>query len=408
MTRRVVITGIGIWSCIGKNKEEVTASLHEGRSGIGIDPQRIEYGYRSPLTGIVEKPQLKGKLDRKLRMYLAEEGEYAYVATLEAFQQAGVDDEYLKNNEVGVIFGNDSSAKAVIESHEIAMEKKDTTLIGSSAIFQSMNSTVTMNLSTIFHLKGINMTVSAACASGSHSIGLGALLIRNGLQDMVLCGGAQETNYLSMGSFDGISAFSTRIDEPTKASRPFDRNRDGLVPSGGAAALVLEDYDHAIARGATILAEVCGYGFSSNGESHISQPSEEGCTRAMMRAINEAGVKAEDIDYVNAHATSTPQGDMFEALALKQLFGKTQTPISSTKSMTGHECWMAGASEIVYCILMMQNGFIAPNINFENPDEYSDGLNIINKTTDKKLNTILSNSFGFGGTNSALIIKKVQ
>lgn len=408
MTRRVVITGIGIWSCIGKNKEEVTASLREGRSGIGIDPQRIEYGYRSPLTGIVEKPQLKGKLDRKLRMYLAEEGEYAYVATLEAFQQAGIDDEYLKNNEVGVIFGNDSSAKAVIESHETAMEKKDTTLIGSSAIFQSMNSTVTMNLSTIFHLKGINMTVSAACASGSHSIGLGALLIRNGLQDMVLCGGAQETNYLSMGSFDGISAFSTRIDEPTKASRPFDRNRDGLVPSGGAAALVLEDYDHAIARGATILAEVCGYGFSSNGESHISQPSEEGCMRAMLRAINEAGVKTEDIDYVNAHATSTPQGDMFEALALKQLFGKTQTPISSTKSMTGHECWMAGASEIVYCILMMQNGFIAPNINFENPDEYSDGLNIINKTTDKKLNTILSNSFGFGGTNSALIIKKVQ
>lgn len=407
MTRRVVITGIGIWSCIGKNKEEVTASLHEGRSGIGIDPQRIEYGYRSPLTGIVEKPQLKGKLDRKLRMYLAEEGEYAYVATLEAFQQAGIDDEYLKNNEVGVIFGNDSSAKAVIESHEIAMEKKDTTLIGSSAIFQSMNSTVTMNLSTIFHLKGINMTVSAACASGSHSIGLGALLIRNGLQDMVLCGGAQETNYLSMGSFDGISAFSTRIEEPTKASRPFDRNRDGLVPSGGAAALVLEEYEHAVARGATILAEVCGYGFSSNGESHISQPSEEGCMRAMMRAINEAGVKAEDIDYVNAHATSTPQGDMFEALALKQLFGKIQTPISSTKSMTGHECWMAGASEIVYCILMMQNGFIAPNINFENPDEYSDGLNIITKATDKQLNTILSNSFGFGGTNSALIIRKI-
>ncbi len=407
MTRRVVITGIGIWSCIGKNKEEVTASLHEGRSGIGIDPQRIEYGYRSPLTGIVEKPQLKGKLDRKLRMYLAEEGEYAYVATLEAFQQAGIDDEYLKNNEVGVIFGNDSSAKAVIESHEIAMEKKDTTLIGSSAIFQSMNSTVTMNLSTIFHLKGINMTVSAACASGSHSIGLGALLIRNGLQDMVLCGGAQETNYLSMGSFDGISAFSTRIDEPTKASRPFDRNRDGLVPSGGAAALVLEEYEHAVARGATILAEVCGYGFSSNGESHISQPSEEGCMRAMMRAINEASVKIEDIDYVNAHATSTPQGDMFEALALKQLFGKTQTPISSTKSMTGHECWMAGASEIVYCILMMQNGFIAPNINFENPDEYSDGLNIVTKATDKQLNTILSNSFGFGGTNSALIIRKI-
>ena len=406
MNRRVVITGIGIWSCLGKNKEEVEASLREGRSGIGIDPDRIDYGYRSPLTGIVEHPQLKGKLDRKLRQYLAEEGEYAYMATLEAFQQAGIDDAYLLENEVGILFGNDSSAKALLESHEIVREKKDTTLIGSAAIFRSMNSTVTMNLSTIFHLKGINMTISAACASGSHSIGLGTMFIRNGLQDMVLCGGAQETNYLSMGSFDGIGAFSIRINDPAKASRPFDRDRDGLVPSGGAAALVLEDYDHAVARGATILAEVCGYGFSSNGESHISQPSEDGCYRAMIRAMNDAGVKADDIDYVNAHATSTPQGDMFEALALKRLFGPIQTPISSTKSMTGHECWMAGASEIVYCILMMQGGFIAPNINFEHPDEYSEGLNIINKTTDKELKTILSNSFGFGGTNSALVIKK--
>ena len=406
MTRRVVVTGMGIWSCLGKNKEEVAISLREGRSGIGIEPERVGYGYRSTLVGLVEKPQLKGLLDRKLRMYLAEEGEYAFMATQEAFKQAGVDDAYLLENEVGVLFGNDSSAKATIESHETILERKDTTLVGSSAIFQSMNSTVTMNLSTIFHLKGINMTISAACASGSHAIGFGAMLIRNGLQDMVLCGGAQETNYLSMASFDGISAFSTRMDAPTKASRPFDRDRDGLVPSGGAAALVLEDYDHAVARGATILAEVCGYGFSSNGESHISQPSEDGCFRAMSRAMNEAGVQADDIDYVNAHATSTPQGDMFEALALKRLFAANQTPISSTKSMTGHECWMAGASEIVYCILMMQGGFIAPNINFENPDDYSKGLNIVNKTTNKELKTILSNSFGFGGTNSALVIKK--
>lgn len=404
--RRVVITGMGIWSCLGTNKQDVAVSLREGRSGIGIDPMRTELGYRSPLTGIVEKPQLKGILDRKLRVYLAEQGEYAYMATIEAFKEACIDENYLLENEVGVLFGNDSSAKAIIESNEIVKAKRDTTLIGSAAIFQSMNSTVTMNLSTIFHLKGINMTISAACASGSHAIGLGALMIRSGLQDMVLCGGAQETNYLSMGSFDGISAFSIRTDEPTKASRPFDRDRDGLIPSGGAAALVLEDYDHAVARGAHILAEVCGYGFSSNGESHISQPSEEGCYRAMNRALKEAGMEAKDIDYVNAHATSTPQGDMFEALALKRLFGPYNTPISSTKSMTGHECWMAGASEIVYSILMMQGGFIAPNINFEHPDDASEGLNIISKTTNKELNIILSNSFGFGGTNSALIIKK--
>ena len=397
---------MGIYSCIGKNKEEVCDSLRNGRSGIGIDPMRIEYGYRSPLTGIVERPKLKGVLDRKLRMYLAEQGEYAYMATLEAWRDAKIDENYLENNEIGILYGNDSSAKAVIESHEIAVEKKDTTLIGSAAIFQSMNSTVSMNLATIFKLKGINMTISAACASGSHAIGLGAMMIRNGLQDMVLCGGAQETNYLSMGSFDGISTFSTKIDEPTKASRPFDKDRDGLVPSGGAASLVLEEYEHAVARGATIYAEVIGYGFSSNG-GNISQPSDEGCYRAIIRALNEAGLEPKDIDYVNAHATSTPQGDYQEAKALAQLFAEHKTPISSTKSMTGHECWMAGASEAIYSILMMKNSFVAPNINYSEGDEYSKLLNIIPQTLDKELNIILSNSFGFGGTNSALIIKNI-
>lgn len=403
--RRVVVTGMGIYSCIGKNKEEVAESLRLGRSGIGIDPMRVEYGYRSPLTGIVEAPKLKGVLDRKLRMYLAEQGEYAYVATLEAWKDAGIDSEYLENNEVGILYGNDSSAKAVINSHEIAVEKKDTTLIGSAAIFQSMNSTVSMNLATIFKLKGINMTISAACASGSHSIGLGAMMIRNGLQDMVLCGGAQETNYLSMGSFDGISTFSTRIEEPCKASRPFDKDRDGLVPSGGAASLVLEEYEHAVARGAKIYAEVLGYGFSSNG-GNISQPSDEGCYRAITRALKEANLSPRDIDYVNAHATSTPQGDYQEAKALAQLFAEHKTPVSSTKSMTGHECWMAGASEAIYSIIMMRDSFIAPNINFSEGDEYSKLLNINPVTIEKELNIVLSNSFGFGGTNSALIIKK--
>ncbi len=398
---------MGIYSCLGKNKEEVLQSLKEGRSGIGIDSKRIEYGYRSPLTGIVEKPQLKGLLDRKLRMYLAEEGEYAYMSTKEAIADAGIDEQYFENNEVGILFGNDSSAEAVIHSHEVAKEKKDTTLIGSSAIFQSMNSTVTMNLSTIFKLRGVNMTISAACASGSHAIGIGTLLIRNGLQDMIICGGAQETNYLSMGSFDGISAFSTRIDDPTRASRPFDKNRDGLVPSGGAATLIIEDYDHAVARGAGIYAEIAGYGFSSNG-GNISQPSDEGCYRAIIKAMTEAEVTPKDIDYVNAHATSTPQGDFFEAMALAKLFAETKTLITSTKSMTGHECWMAGASEIVYSTLMMQHSFVAPNINFEEGDEYSRLLNITPVTVEKEINTYLSNSFGFGGTNSALVIKSLK
>ena len=377
-----------------------------GKSGIGLQPERLEYGYRSGLTGIVEQPKLKKLLDRRTRVGLAEEGEYAFMASQQAFQQAGVDEDYLLKNEVGVIFGNDSSAKPVIEASKIMDEKHDSAMLGSGIIFQSMNSTVNMNLSTIFHLRGINFTVSAACASGSHSIGMGMMLIRQGLQDMVLCGGAQETNYYSMASFDALSAFSIRMDEPTKASRPFDRDRDGLIPSGGAAALVLEDYDHAIARGAKILCELTGYGFSSNGGG-ISQPSDDGSVIAMSRAIKDAGLELDDIDYINAHATSTHQGDMFEAIALDRMFHGQRALISSTKSMTGHECWMAGASEIVYSILMMQHNFVAPNINLESPDEYSEKINLTAKTVDMELNTILSNSFGFGGTNSALIIQKV-
>jgi 3-oxoacyl-[acyl-carrier-protein] synthase-1 len=263
-----------------------------------------------------------------------------------------------------------------------------------------------MNLSTIFHLRGINFSVSAACASGSHSIGLGAMFIRQGLQDMVLCGGAQETNLYSMASFDALGAFSKRMDEPTKASRPFDRDRDGLIPSGGAAALVLEDYDHAVKRGAKILAEVSGYGFSSNGGG-ISQASDDGSALAMQRALDDAGVTVDDIDYVNAHATSTPQGDLYEARALGRLFEGHRAWISSTKSMTGHECWMAGASEAVYSILMMHGGFVAPNINFENPDEASAHLKLATKTIETRVNTVLSNSFGFGGTNSALVLKRL-
>lgn len=406
MERRVVITGIGIWSCLGKNVDEVKNSLKDGRSGIGIDPDRTAYGYRSSLTGIVERPKLKGVLDRRIRVGLSEEAEYAYMASKEAFDMSKIDEEYLKNNEVGLIFGNDSSAKPVIEAANIMAEKHDSALLGSGLIFQSMNSTVNMNLSTIFHLRGVNFTVSAACASGSHSIGLGYLLIKQGLQDMVLCGGAQETNYYSMATFDALSAFSVRMDEPTKASRPFDRDRDGLIPSGGAAALVLEDYDHAVKRGANILCEVSGYGFSSNGGG-ISQPSDDGSVIAMSRALKDAGVNADEIDYVNAHATSTHQGDMFEAIALNRLFNGKRALISSTKSMTGHECWMAGASEIVYSTIMMQNNFVAPNINFENPDEYSEKLNIASKTIDTELNVVLSNSFGFGGTNSALVINKI-
>lgn len=396
---------MGIWSCLGTNKKAVTESLRLGRSGIGLDQERLDYGYRSGLTGIVERPVLKGLLDRRTRMGLSEEAEYAFMASREAFAQANIDEDYLLKNEVGVIFGNDSSSKAVVESSNIMDAKHDTAMIGSGLIFQGMNSTVNMNMNTIFHLRGVNFSVSSACASGSHAIGLAYLLIKQGLQDIILCGGAQEVNKYAMSSFDALNAFSTRMNEPTKASRPFDRDRDGLVPSGGAAAIVLEDYDHAVARGATILAEVCGYGFSSNGGG-ISQPSDDGSLIAMTRALASAGITADDVDYVSAHATSTQQGDMYEAKALSRLFEGKHALISSTKGMTGHECWMAGASEVIYSTLMLHSNFIAPNINFENPDEYSAKLNIAATTVETEINTVLSNSFGFGGTNSALVIKK--
>lgn len=405
MDQRVVITGIGIYSCLGENLEEVTKSLYDGKSGIGIDPDRKEFGYRSSLTGMVTTPDLKSYLSRRARVGMGQPAIFAYMSTKEALEQANLDIDFLEKNETGIIFGNDSTAEAVIETMDKVRQKKDTTLIGSGAIFQNMNCSVNMNLSTIFKLKGINFTLSAACASGSHSIGMGYLLIKNGYQDRVICGGAQEVNIYTMGSFDGLGVFSIRQDEPTKASRPFDRDRDGLIPSGGAATVILESYESAVKRGAPIIAEVIGYGFSSNGD-HISNPNLDGQERSLNMALKQAKINANEIDYINAHATSTPVGDGTEAEAILNVLGD-KVPVSSTKSMTGHECWMAGASEIVYSILMMQNDFIAPNINFENPDEHSAKINVINQTKEQKINCFLSNSFGFGGTNSSLILRKV-
>lgn len=406
MRNRVVITGVGIYSCLGKTLDEVRDSLYSGKSGIIFDPARKEMGFRSALTAAIDVPNLKGILSRNQRVYMPEQAMYAYVATSEALANAKLDPDYIEQHEVGILYGNDSSADAVVKSVDTMRDKKDTTLVGSGAIFQSMNSTVTMNLACIFKLKGINLTISGACASGSHAIGLGALLIRSGLQDCIVCGGAQEVNPFSIGSFDGISAFSVRENEPTKASRPFDRDRDGLVPGGGAATVIIESYESAIRRGAPIIAEVCGYGFSSNGD-HISVPNVDGPARSLQMAINDAGIDISEIGYVNAHATSTPVGDRNEAKAISSVFGDYKPEVTSTKSMTGHEMWMAGASEVIYSILMMKNNFIAPNLNFENPDEDSVHLNIPGNRVEKHFDTFLSNSFGFGGTNSTLIIKNL-
>ncbi len=406
MYKRVVITGMGIYSCLGKTLDEVRDSLYTGKSGIVVDPQRQELGFRSPLTAHLEIPDLKKELSRSQRVYMPEQAKYAYCATVDALRHAKIDQDFLNKNDVGLIYGNDSSTIPVMESCDKIREKRDTTLCGSGAIFQSMNSTVTMNLGCIFKLRGINLSVSAACASGSHAIGLGALLIQNGLQEIVVCGGAQEVNPFAVGSFDGISAFSTRIDDPTKACRPFDRDRDGLVPGGGAATVIIESYESAVRRGAPILAEILSYGFSSNGD-HISSPNVDGPAKSLQMAIQRAGVSLKEIGYINAHATSTKVGDANEAKAIYRVIGDSPIEVTSTKSQTGHEMWMAGASEVIYSMLMMKNDFIAGNINFENPDEDSAHLLIPAKTINKKFDTFLSNSFGFGGTNSTLIIRNL-
>jgi 3-oxoacyl-[acyl-carrier-protein] synthase-1 len=405
MENRVVITGIGIYSCIGKNLAEVTESLRFGKSGIILSSERKDYGYRSGLTGYVERPVLKPLLDRRARMMLPEQGEFAYMATVEALKTATLEPDYIASHETGILYGNDSTIEPVIHSADVVRAKKNTMMVGSGSVFQTMNSTVTMNLASIFKLKGVNFTVGGACASGSHTIGLGYILIKHGYQDCIICGGAQEINVYSMGSFDALGVFSTKENDPAGACRPFDRDRDGLVPSGGAATVIVESLEHALKRGAPILAEILGYGFSSNGEQ-ISTPTVDGPKRAMEMAIKDSGLPLSDIDYINAHATSTPAGDSAEAKAIFDIFGDKCPYISSTKSMTGHECWMAGSSEVVYSILMAQNGFIAPNINFANPDEDSRKLKIVAETIDCEINTFASNSFGLGGTNSVLVIKK--
>ena len=406
MERRVVITGMGIWSCLGNTLDEVRDALYKGKSGIVFSEGRKGLGFRSALCAKLEHPDLKPFVSRNLRQFMPEEAQYAYMATRAALADAKLEQDYIDQHEVGIIYGNDSVAEATMHALDKFREFHDTSACGSGAIFQSMNSTVTMNLACLFRLKGINLTASAACASGSHAVGLAYLLIRNGLQDCIVCGGAQEANLYSVAAFDGIQSFSVREDMPEKASRPFDRDRDGLVPGGGAATVVVESYEHAVKRCAPILAEIVSWGFSGNG-NHISTPNIEGPARSLELCLKNGNVQPEQIGYINAHATSTRIGDAREAQAIAQVFGGLSVPVTSTKSQTGHEMWMAGASELIYSILMMKNDFIAGNINFENPDEDTACIHVLPETKETHFDMFLSNSFGFGGTNSTLIVKNL-
>ncbi len=406
MEKRVVITGMGIWSCLGTTLDEVRDSLYAGRSGIVYSPERKEAGFRSALCADIPRPDLKPFIPRGPRQFMPEEAGYAYMATRQALENARLDTDYIASHEIGLIYGNDSVAEATMRALDKFREYHDTAACGSGAIFQSMNSTVTMNLACLFRLRGINLTASAACASGSHAIGLSFLLIQNGLQDCIVCGGAQEANMYSVAAFDGIQSFFLREDAPAKACRPFDRDRDGLVPGGGAATLVVESYEHAVKRGAPILAEIISWGFSGNG-NHISTPDIDGPARSLELCLQHGGIRPEEIGYINAHATSTRIGDAREAQAIARFFGSLQTPVTSTKSQTGHEMWMAGASEIIYSTLMMKNGFIAGSLNFERPDEDTACINVLPDRRETHFDMFLSNSFGFGGTNSTLIIKNL-
>ena len=400
---RVAITGVGIVSCLGIGAGDVAASLREGRSGIVVDEERQVLGFRSPLTGRLPEVFPERFLNRKQRKTMPDFAQFAYVAVREALEQSGISEKELQNPQSGLIFGCDSSCLAAVEQVDLLRQYGETHKLGSGLVFRAMTSAVTMNLNVLLGTQGASWTLSSACSSSGHAIGQAADLIALGRQERVVCGGAQEINWESMCSFDALGAFSTRIENPATASRPFDADRDGLVPSGGAAALILENYDLATQRGATILGEVRGYGFSSDGGT-LSVPSSTGLARAMRAALVDAAIEPQDVTLLLAHATSTLAGDAAEAENVRAVFGAVTPYISALKALTGHELWMAGAATAVYAVIMAQAGFMAPTINFAAPDATTTGLRILSQTIFQKPEKVLCNAAGFGGSNASLLL----
>lgn len=404
---RVAVTGLGVVSCLGLDVDTVSDALRAGKSGIGVDAERLDLGFRSALTGVISDYDARTYVNRKQIKTMGQPAQFAVGAAVQAVEAAGLPREVLKEAGSGVIVGNDSCAQPVMQAVDSVREHRQTRFIGTGNIIQVMNSTVTMNLSTYFGIRGASWSVSGACASGAHAIGQAFLLIKSGMQDVVLCGGAQEIHWSGMASFDALGAFAPNPGAAQAASRPFDRDRAGLVPSGGAAMLVLERMDRAIERDAPIFAELVGYGFSSDG-GHLTQPQGDGAVRAMREALRQAKLEPGEVEYINAHATGTPVGDGVEGKSILEVFGRNGPPVSSTKSMTGHECWMAGASEAVYSMVMMRDGFLAPNINLDQLDPSLEGLNVVRETLPERPRMVLSNSFGFGGTNAAVLLKAFE
>jgi len=401
--RRVVVTGMDAHSVLGGDLAAISASLRAGTPGLYLCPERQGLGFRSALCG--KLPPLDGTayFDRKERKSMGQNALLAAVTAKRAIAASGCA-SFLDSPRAGVLIGNDSSAEPLMEVVDTVRNDRTTTSLGANKVIHALNSTATINLGPLLKTKGISLSVSGACASGAHAIGLGWWMIASGLQDLIIAGGTQETCWESMAAFDALRVFSLRTDDPAGAVRPFDRDRDGLVPSGGAATLVLEEREHALRRGAPILAEIVGYAFGSDGD-HMTTGSGEGAARTMAAALECAGVKPGDIDYINAHATATEAGDIAEGTAINRVFGAQSPPVSSTKALTGHECWMAGASEALYTILMMQGGFIAPNRNYANHDPRIPPFRVAAQPIEGvRLRTCLSNSFGFGGTNACLVL----
>ncbi|MCB9759981.1 MAG: beta-ketoacyl-[acyl-carrier-protein] synthase family protein [Alphaproteobacteria bacterium] len=400
----VVITGLGLVSCLGQTPDAVSASLRQGRSGVVRSAERAGLGFRSPLTGAIPDFNPRDLLSRKERRAMGEPALYAAAAALRALDDAGLARDALAGPDYGVILGNDSTCVSAVETADRTRADGTTQRLGSGAVVECMNSSPSINLSVLLRTQGACWTLAAACASGAHALGQAWGLIATGQQQAVVCGGTQELGWAGMAGFDGLGAFSTFEGEPGDAPRPFSQDRDGLVPSGGGAVLVLESLSHARARGARIRAELLSYAFSSDGH-HVTSPSGRGAARCIRSALDRAGVSASEIEYVNAHAAGTPVGDAVEAQAILEVFGERCPPVSSTKSLTGHECWMAGASEVAYALLMAEGGFLAPNRNFTAPDPGAEALNVLRATAETDARLMLSNSFGFGGTNACLVFR---
>ena len=400
--RNVVITGVGIKSCIGNDYAEVLANLQNAKSGIVFNEKYSEMGFRSCVSGSVNI-DLSEHIDRKLLRFMGESAGYAYLATKDALKMAGIDESHLDSPKIGIVAGSGgASTRVMLESGDIAREKGPKR-IGPYGVTKSMSSSISAIIATALKLKGINYSISSACATSAHCIGHAADLIKSGEQDVVIAGGSDDEHWSSSCLFDAMGALSSNFNStPTIASRPYDSNRDGFVISGGAGMIILENEEHAKKRGANILAKLSGYFANSDGYDMVA-PSGEGASRCMQGAIDNSKIK---IDYINTHGTSTPVGDIAEINAIKTLFTSEQPMISSTKSMTGHSLGATGAHEAIYSIMMINENFIAPSINIESLCDDAEGLDIVTETRNISINNVLSNSFGFGGTNASLVITR--